>query len=324
MIDEGLLSDALNGRATNLDPEMRELARLAGLAGSLPFPGPDSAARLRMTMRFDDYITRRSRPGLVAWLAGWLGAGPRPRAALQRLAAGGVILLVGASGASAATGQTPIGIATGIASFAENVVHNLVPRSDGGAALPVTATSTPSPTGTPTPPPTATPTPPATSTATGVPPAADDSGGVSQAPTGDSRATPTPPPPSPTKVAPKQGIYSAGEGGTVRLAYTGSSLTVISVQPSTGWQFTIRQASGQRVEVTFSHGGRGLSFYATIRDGQPIIQLRTTIAVPANMKLPIPEVTRIPTPQRAHGSKMEVTSEGDAAGPDANPEGASP
>ncbi len=318
MIDEGLLSDALNRRAVNLEPEMRELVRLADLAGSLPFPGPDGAARLRMATRFDDYITGRSRPGLVAWMAGWLGAGPRPRAALQRLAAGGVILLASASGASAATGQTPVAIATGVASFAENVVHNLVPRSDDGSALPATPTSTPSPTATLTPPPTATPTPPVPPAATNVPPGADDSGGASQPLKGDSSATPTPAAPSPTKTGQQEGTYSAGDGGSVRLSYSNSSLTVISVQPNPGWQFTIKQASGQHVEVNFSRGGRGLSFYATIQGGQPTIQLRTTLAAPANTRLPIPEVTRIPTPRPTPGHQTEADSEGDASASDAS------
>lgn len=163
MIDDGLLDEALSHRSASFDPEVSDLVRLADLAGSLPFPG---AARVRMSARFDDYITGRSRPGFAAWVLGWLGAGPRPRTAMQRLAAGGVILLASASGASAATGQTPAGIATGVASFTENLIHNLAPRGDTN--LPVTAatdtpsptpTFTPSPTGTPTPPPSVTPSP---------------------------------------------------------------------------------------------------------------------------------------------------------------------
>src|SRR5450830_363659 len=107
MIDDGLLDETLSHHSASFGPEVSDLVRLADLAGSLPFPGPDGAARVRMSARFDDYVTGRSRPGVAAWILGWMGAGPRPRTAMQRLAAGGVILLASASGASAATGQTP-------------------------------------------------------------------------------------------------------------------------------------------------------------------------------------------------------------------------
>src|SRR5450830_1174872 len=105
MIDDGLLDETLSHHSASFGPEVGDLVRLADLTGSLPFPGPDVAARTRMTARFDDYVTGRSRPGFGAWILGWVGAGPRPRprAAVQRLAAGGVILLASASGASAAT-----------------------------------------------------------------------------------------------------------------------------------------------------------------------------------------------------------------------------
>lgn len=321
MIDEGLLNDALSRRTLAAGLEIGELVRLADMAGSLPFPGPDGAARARMTTRFDDYITGRSRPGIAAWIAGWMGVGPRPRTVVQRLAAGGVILLASASSASAATGQTPIGIATGIASFAENLIHNLAPRPDDTSVPLATATSTPSPAPTLTPTPTATPTPPppaaATTSPSNTPEAADDSGTAGQAPRAEPSATPTPPTPTPTTAGQKQGVYSAGDGGSVRLGYNSSSLYVLAVQPNHGWQFTMKQSSGQRVEVTFTNSVRRLTFSAAMEDGQPVIQVRMTLPAPENTRLPFPGVTRIPTATPTPDHQGET--EGDALSTDTPP-----
>lgn len=318
MIDDGLLDAALSHRSVSFDAEVSDLVRLADLAGSLPFPGPDGAARIRMTARFDDYITGRSRPGFAAWVLGWLGAGPRPRSAMQRLAAGGMILLASASGASAITGQTPAGIAASVGSFTENLIHNLAPRSDTN--LPVTAaTDTPSPTPTLTPAPTSTPTPPpsATPTATATPASpgtGEDSGSSGEPQTGGQEGASTLPPPSPTVASPRTGTYAAGNAGAVTLSYGDSSLSVLSVQANHGWQFTIKQASGQRVEVVFSNNERRLTFSATLGSGQPSIQLRTTLPAPDNTRLPLPAVTRIPgaTPPNHQGE-----SEGDSSSIDA-------
>ncbi|HEY5477017.1 MAG TPA: hypothetical protein VIK11_09890 [Tepidiformaceae bacterium] len=250
MIDESLLDDALNRRAPSPGPEVGDLVRLADLVGSLPFPGPDVAARTRMTARFDDYVTGRSRPGFGAWILGWVGAGPRPRAAVQRLAAGGVILLASASGASAATGQTPAGIATGVASFTENLIHNLAPRQPADPTPPI-ATATTTPTATPaetqTPTPSATPTPPGTTPSSQVAPV-DGTGTAGQNLGGESSPTPRAqaetPSATPTQPGLRQGTYDAGDAGSVRLSYNDSSLTVLSVQTNKGWQYSIKQGRG--------------------------------------------------------------------------------
>lgn len=99
------------------------------------------------------------------------------------------------------------------------------------------------------------------------------------------------------------------------LSYTDSSLSVLAVQANHGWQFIIKQASGQQVVVVFSNNERRLTFSAPLDSGQPSIQFRTTLPAPDNTRLPLPAVTRIPsaTPHPNHQGE----SEGDSSSTDA-------
>ena len=96
----------------------------------------------------------------------------------------------------------------------------------------------------------------------------------------------------------------------MRLSYSASSLTVVSVQPNPGWQFVVVQASGPRVAVNFWRADRQLTFYASIEEGRPSTQVRNTLAVPTGTRLPIPDVTRIPTPTRTSGHEKETSPRG--------------
>lgn len=108
---------------------------------------------------------------------------------------------------------------------------------DDGSADNSTTTTTPTTT-----------TVPATTTSTTTPPGGDDSG---------------------TTVT-----YWAGDGGTVTITVSGSSLTIVSVDPAAGWSAEIEVHSGREVEADFRNGTRRIQFNAEFEDGEVRIRVR--------------------------------------------------
>ncbi|MDH5616918.1 MAG: hypothetical protein OEY62_10310 [Acidimicrobiia bacterium] len=68
--------------------------------------------------------------------------------------------------------------------------------------------------------------------------------------------------------------YKAGGGGTVTIASSGSSLTIVSVDPSVGWASEVEVASGREVEADFRNGSRRIQFNAELEDGEVRIRVR--------------------------------------------------
>jgi hypothetical protein len=117
-------------------------------------------------------------------------------------------------------------------------------RADDGGG----STTTTSPTDTTSPTSTTMPTSTTSSTSTTAPPAGDDRGAAV--------------------------TYEAGDGGAVTISSAGAVLTVVSVDPATGWSTEIEVSSGREVEVDFRNGTRRIQFYAELEDGEVRIRVR--------------------------------------------------
>ncbi len=146
------------------DAELRALASLAGAIAALPLPEPEVERIARVRARFRRYVERYQRPRRRDGFLGWVGAGPRPRPLVQRLAAGAILFAAVFSGGAAATGESPLALMDRAADFALNAGRNLLPHGEPG---------TPTPPATPTAPP-ATPTPTSAEGAGATPPATPD------------------------------------------------------------------------------------------------------------------------------------------------------
>jgi hypothetical protein len=69
-------------------------------------------------------------------------------------------------------------------------------------------------------------------------------------------------------------VYRAGDGGTVTIAVTGSTLTIVSVDTAAGWSHEVEVASGREVEADFRNGARRIQFNAEFEDGEVRIRVR--------------------------------------------------
>jgi len=69
-------------------------------------------------------------------------------------------------------------------------------------------------------------------------------------------------------------VYRAGDGGTVTIAVTGSTLTIVSVDAAAGWSHEVKVASGREVEADFRSGARRIQFNAEFEDGEVRIRVR--------------------------------------------------
>ena len=68
--------------------------------------------------------------------------------------------------------------------------------------------------------------------------------------------------------------YSAGAAGSVTVSSNGTTLTVVSVSPASGWTPEVETASGPQVEVTFENGNDRIDFKAEINNGQIVTEVR--------------------------------------------------
>jgi len=205
---DDLLHEAIEGHIVPGPAHTRtaDLARMAAKTRRLRVPGPDAEAVARMTARFERMVEGRRMSGTGAWVLGWLGIGSRPRAAVQRLAAGALLLVATTTTAGVATGHTPLETASGIAGFAANAVVNLDPRGDNQTSNAQPPQDSPGVAGTtPTPAPTVGGGAPATGTPTATPtvetPVPTAAGGVPVSPgrkaTEPPAAAPSPDTPTP-------------------------------------------------------------------------------------------------------------------------------
>jgi hypothetical protein len=71
--------------------------------------------------------------------------------------------------------------------------------------------------------------------------------------------------------------FEAGGAGTVTITRSGSSLTIVSVNPAAGWATDIEVASGREVEVDFRNGMHRIQFDAELEDGEIRIRVRDRI-----------------------------------------------
>lgn len=137
---------------------MLPLARIAADLRQLAPRGPDGEAGARIAAGFAR--TRGGEgAGFGAWLLGWLGVGPRPRAFAERLAAGAITLATVGGGGTAAAGGDPVAIVRDVTQVGVSAVQNLDPRHNPAATNPTPVTATPA----------ASPSPSAASTATATP-----------------------------------------------------------------------------------------------------------------------------------------------------------
>lgn len=245
------LADVLDGRAVPADGQARAMANLAASVATLPLASAPAAGWSQLDERFARIVAGAAKR---RWYEGW-GLGGRPRPLVQRLAAGAMLLGIAGGAGSAATGVTP-GEALQSAGDATAGIVRYVTRDDGGPgplsqAPGATGSSTPSQT---TPAPATTPEPNGTPEATAQP---------SASPAAPTTASAVPPPAKPGTTT-----HAAGDAGTVTLTSSGTTLTLASTQPATGWT-----ASGdedddtEKVEVTFTNGDREVEFKAELKDG---------------------------------------------------------
>ena len=77
-------------------------------------------------------------------------------------------------------------------------------------------------------------------------------------------STTTAPPTDPAPVT----VHTAGEAGTVTVAFDDGVLVVADVQPNAGWVFDVEERRGDEVEVKFRSGLRRIDFKAELEDGR--------------------------------------------------------
>ena len=106
--------------------------------------GPDGEAGARIAAGFARTRSGESQ-GFRAWLLGWLGTGPRPRAFGERLAAGVLTLATVGGGGTAAAGGDPVAIVRDVAQTGVSAVQNLDPRHNPGATTTTTPRTAPTP-----------------------------------------------------------------------------------------------------------------------------------------------------------------------------------
>ena len=72
--------------------------------------------------------------------------------------------------------------------------------------------------------------------------------------------------------------FVAGDAGTVTIARSGSTLTVVAVGANPGWVTEIEAQSGPEVEVVFRNGARRIDLEAELEDGAVRVRVRERIA----------------------------------------------
>lgn len=61
---------------------------------------------------------------------------------------------------------------------------------------------------------------------------------------------------------------SAGDAGSLTVAFDGSQLQVGQTAPNAGWRVEVEQGAGREVEVTFTSGSRRIDVHVELEDGQ--------------------------------------------------------
>ena len=69
-------------------------------------------------------------------------------------------------------------------------------------------------------------------------------------------------------------MYQVGVAGTVTISSSGSTLAIVSVDPTAGWSEEIEVGSGGEVEADFRDGTRRIQFNAELEDGQIEVRVR--------------------------------------------------
>jgi hypothetical protein len=63
-------------------------------------------------------------------------------------------------------------------------------------------------------------------------------------------------------------VFEVEEAGTVRLRADGGRLEIVSVDPSSGWDYRITEEERDEVEIDFTRGNEKIEFEAELEDGR--------------------------------------------------------
>ncbi|MEO8162906.1 MAG: hypothetical protein ABI590_03915 [Ilumatobacteraceae bacterium] len=74
-----------------------------------------------------------------------------------------------------------------------------------------------------------------------------------------------------------QSAYDVDGAGIVTLAQDGTSLTVVSVLPVSGWTFDTSNEDAAGVEVEFTNGAQHMKFRAELLDGRIVTSVQTEV-----------------------------------------------
>ena len=78
----------------------------------------------------------------------------------------------------------------------------------------------------------------------------------------------------PAAISAETTMYQVGVAGTVTISSSGSTLAIVSVDPTAGWSEEIEVGSGGEVEADFRDGTRRIQFNAELEDGQIKVRVR--------------------------------------------------
>lgn len=81
-----------------------------------------------------------------------------------------------------------------------------------------------------------------------------------------------------TTVVPQavQSAYDVEGAGVVTLEQTDTSLSIISVDPGSGWIYNSKNVDTTRIEVEFTNGTQQVNFYAELLDGRVVTAVEAT------------------------------------------------